>query len=70
MVLPDHQVGTFHFMTWHKYSWVGSGLGASDFAAQMSGIKLWKGDENLRPVHKKPFYEIICGCLHFRLFGS
>jgi hypothetical protein len=25
-------------------------LGTSDFDAQMSGIKFWKGDENLRPV--------------------
>ncbi len=28
-------------------------LGASDFDAQMSGIKFWKGYENLRPVDTK-----------------
>jgi hypothetical protein len=33
-------------------------LGTSDFDAQMSGIKFWKGDENLRPVNKKRFYQI------------
>jgi hypothetical protein len=27
--------------------------GTSDFDAQMSGIKFWKGDENLRHVYKK-----------------
>jgi hypothetical protein len=27
-----------------------SRVGTSDFDAQMSGIKFWKGDENLRPV--------------------
>jgi hypothetical protein len=30
-------------------------LGTSEFDAQMSAIKIWMGDENLRPVHKKPF---------------
>jgi hypothetical protein len=43
--------------------------GTSDFGAQMSGIKFWKGDENLRPVDKKP-YEILSGRLHFRLFSK
>jgi hypothetical protein len=28
-------------------------LGTSDFDAQMSGMKFWKGDENLRLVNKK-----------------
>ena len=28
-------------------------VGTSDFDTQMSGIKFWKGDENLRPVYKK-----------------
>jgi hypothetical protein len=28
-------------------------IGTSDFDAQMSGLKFWKGDENLRPVNKK-----------------
>jgi hypothetical protein len=36
-------------------------IGISDFDAQISGIKLWKGDENLRPVNKKPFYEVLSG---------
>jgi hypothetical protein len=40
----------------------------SDFDAQMSGIKFWKGDENLRPVDKKLFYKIMSGCLHEGLF--
>jgi hypothetical protein len=30
-------------------------LGTSDFDAQLSGIKYWKGDENLRPVYKNGF---------------
>jgi hypothetical protein len=30
-----------------------STVGTSDFGVQMSGIKFWKGDENLRPVYKK-----------------
>jgi hypothetical protein len=33
----------------------------------MSGIKFWNGDENLRPVLKKPFYEKLVACLHFGL---
>ncbi len=33
----------------------GCTLGAGDFDAQMSGIKFWKGDGNLRPVYKKSF---------------
>jgi hypothetical protein len=33
----------------------GCTLGASDFDAQMSGIKFWKGDGNLRPFYKKSF---------------
>jgi hypothetical protein len=28
-------------------------VGTRDFDAQTSGIKFWKGDENLRPVYKK-----------------
>ncbi len=42
-----------------------SALGTSEFDAQMSGIKFWKGDENLRPIYKKTFYDILSGCLHF-----
>ncbi len=43
----------------------------SDFDAQMSGIKFGDfGDENLRPVNKKTFYEIFIGCLHFGLLIS
>ncbi len=30
-------------------------LGTSDFDAHMSGLKFWTGDENQRPVYKKPF---------------
>ncbi len=45
-------------------------LGTHDFDAQMSGIKILKGDEILRPVYKKPFSEILCGCFHFGLFSS
>jgi hypothetical protein len=45
-------------------------VGTSDFDVQMSGIKFWKGDGNLKPVHKKPFYEILLRvCLHFGLFS-
>jgi hypothetical protein len=36
-------------------------LGTSDFDAQMSGIKILKGDEILRPVYKKPFSVCIFG---------
>jgi hypothetical protein len=35
----------------------------------MSGIKFWKGDENLRPVYKKPFYRNIDWLLVFRTFS-
>ncbi len=45
-------------------------LGTSDFDAQMSGMKFWKGDENLRLVNKKRFYQILSGCLHLGLFNS
>jgi hypothetical protein len=31
-------------------------LGTSDFDTQMSGIKIWKGDENLRSVSKKTVF--------------
>jgi hypothetical protein len=33
-------------------------VGTSYFDAQMSGIKISKGDEILRPAYKKPFSEI------------
>jgi hypothetical protein len=45
-------------------------LGTSDFDAQMSGIKILKGDEIQRPVYKKPFCEKLSGCFHFGLFSS
>ena len=45
-------------------------LGTSDFDAQMSGIKILKGEEILRHVYKKPFSEILSGCFNFRLFSS
>jgi hypothetical protein len=35
-----------------------------------SGIKIYKGDEILRPIFKKPFSEILSGCFHFRHFSS
>jgi hypothetical protein len=43
---------------------------ACDLDAQMSGIKILKGNEILRPVYKKPFSEILSGCFHFGLFSS
>jgi hypothetical protein len=40
----------------------------------MSGIKIYKGDEILRPVYKKPckkpFSEILSSCFYFALFSS
>jgi hypothetical protein len=36
-------------------------VGTIDFEAQMCDIKFWKGDENLRPVYKNPFSEILSG---------
>jgi hypothetical protein len=45
-------------------------LGTNDFDDQMSGMKFWKGDENLRLVNKKRFYQILSGCLHLGLFSS
>jgi hypothetical protein len=47
-----------------------SRIGTTDFDAQMSGLKLWKGNENLRPVYEKPFYEILIGCMLFGLLSS
>jgi hypothetical protein len=44
---------------------LGCEVGTSDFDAQMSGIKIQKGNEILRPIYKKPFSEILSGC--FRL---
>jgi hypothetical protein len=43
-------------------------IGTSDFDAQMSGIKILRGHEILRPVYKKQFSEILSGCLHFWTF--
>jgi hypothetical protein len=45
-------------------------VGTNDFEAQISGMRFWKGDENLRPLYTKPFYEMLSGCLHFGLFSS
>jgi hypothetical protein len=41
------------------------------FDAQMSGIKIYKGDEILRPVYKKTFFLKYCvvACI-FELFCS
>ncbi len=33
-------------------------IGTTDFDAQVSGIKFWEGDENLRLVNNKKVYEI------------
>jgi hypothetical protein len=35
------------------------------FIISMCDIKFWKGFENLRPIYKKPFFEILSGFLHF-----
>jgi hypothetical protein len=43
-----------------------SSVGTSDFDAHMSGIKILKADDILRPVDKKT----INGCFHFGLFSS
>ncbi len=43
-------------------------LGTSDFDAQMSGIKFWKGDENLRLVNKKMVLSNIEWLLAFWAF--
>jgi hypothetical protein len=32
----------------------------------MCDVKFWKGNENLRSVYKKPFFEIFSGFFHFR----
>ncbi len=45
-------------------------VGSGNFDAQMSGIKISKCDEILRPAYKKPFSEKLSGCLHFGPFGS
>jgi hypothetical protein len=42
--------------------------GISDFDAQMSGIKIWKGDENLGPVYKKTVFQHIERFLSFLTF--
>jgi hypothetical protein len=39
-------------------------VGTSDFNAQMSGIKLWKDNEYLRPVNKKTFFETLSSCFY------
>jgi hypothetical protein len=36
-----------------------SSVGTNYVDAQMCDIKFWKGDENLRPIYKEPFSEII-----------
>jgi hypothetical protein len=43
-------------------------VGTSDFDAQMSGVKIKKDDEFLRPVYKKPFSKILSSCFHFDFF--
>ncbi len=44
-------------------------LGTSDFDAQISSIKFWKGDENRRPVFKKTVLRNIDWCMHIVLFS-
>ncbi len=34
-------------------------LGTCDFVAQISDIKFWKGDENLRPADKKTVFGLF-----------
>jgi hypothetical protein len=63
MYLQYLNLSTSVLASWIRNYLSGSGLGTSDFDAQMSGIKYSKGDENLRLVYKKPFYEILSGCL-------
>jgi hypothetical protein len=36
----------------------------------MCDIKFWKGNENLRSVYKKPFFEILSGFFHFWHFSA
>ncbi len=36
-----------------------------NFIISMCDIKFWKGNENLRSVYKKPFFEIFSGFFHF-----
>ncbi len=43
-------------------------IGTSDFDAQMSGIKIYKGDEILRPVYIQLFSEMLSSCLHIWTF--
>jgi len=49
---------------WMQYRITLCIVGTSDFEAQMSGVKFWKGDENQRPLYTKPFYKMFSGCLH------
>jgi hypothetical protein len=51
----------------HVLGWI---VRTCDFDGQMSGIKFWKGDENLRHVYKKTDLRKIKWCSHFRLFSS
>ncbi len=46
----------------------GCALGTSDFDAQMSGIKIQKGNEILRPVYKKTIFRNIEWLLLFWAF--
>jgi hypothetical protein len=36
-----------------------------NFIMLMWDIKFWKGNENLRSVYKKPFFEILSGFFYF-----
>ncbi len=40
-----------------------------NFIISMCGIKFWKGNENLRSVYKKPFFEILSGFFLFSQKG-
>ncbi len=62
--------------------WEGQGEGGSpypptrdqwfwqNFINSMCVIKFWKGNENLRSVYKKPFFEILSRLFYFWLFSA
>ncbi len=48
-----------------KYCAVGTSDFLQNFINSMCDIKFWKGNEYLRSVYKKPFFEILSGFFHF-----
>ncbi len=59
-IKKDRCLITFFLVAEGRYTRGPRTLGTSDFDAQTSGIKLWKGDESLRPVYKNRFACIEC----------